>query len=259
MISLLYRNLFYNIFSIMQYLSYYSKKLLLYDKIFLGDDMRKITTILYDLDGTLIDTNKVIIESFKATFAKHFPNLPLSEEKILTFIGPTLQDTFQSYTDDPFLIQDMIETYRTFYVDYEMGNFDIYPGVLDTIKTLKEKGYQLGIVTSKFKEAAWPSFTYYGLENYFDVFVALDDVDLPKPSRNPIDVALSKFPSNDLAIMIGDNQGDILAGKNAGIYSAGVAWSQKGSVHLMDVNPDYMLGKMQDIFTIIDKIEREES
>jgi pyrophosphatase PpaX len=243
----------------MQYLSYYSKKLPTYDKLFLGDDMKKITTILYDLDGTLIDTNKVIIESFKATFKKHFPNLSLSEDKILTFIGPTLQDTFQSYTDDPFLIQDMIETYRSFYVDFEMGNFEIYPQVLDTIKTLKEQGYQLGIVTSKFKEAAWPSFTYYSLDQYFDVFVALDDVEKPKPNRNPIDIALSRFPSNDLAIMIGDNQGDILAGQNAGIYSAGVAWSQKGSAHLMEVNPDFMLGTMSDIFTVIEKIEKEAS
>jgi len=221
--------------------------------------MSKLTTILYDLDGTLIDTNNVIIESFKATFKKHFPNIPLSREKILTFIGPTLQDTFGLYTSDPFLIQEMIDTYRSFYVDYEMGNFEIYPGVLDTVKKLKQKGYQLGIVTSKFREAAWPSFTFYSLNDYFDVFVGLDDVDYPKPNRNPIDVALSQFSSNGKAIIIGDNQGDILAGKNAGIYSAGVAWSEKGSLHLMEVEPDFMLGKMSDIFHIIKKINKEES
>lgn len=242
----------------MQYLSYYSKKILIYGRIFLGDYMNKLTTILYDLDGTLIDTNNVIIESFKATFQKHFPDIPLSREKILTFIGPTLQETFGEYTSDLFLIEDMINTYRNFYVDYEMGNFEIYPGVLETIKQLKQDGYQLGIVTSKFKEAAWPSFTYYSLDDYFDVFISLDDVDHPKPHRNPIDIALSKFPSNGKAIMIGDNQGDILAGKNAGIYSAGVAWSEKGSMHLMEVNPDFMLGSMSDIFTIIKKIDKED-
>ena len=221
--------------------------------------MNKLTTILYDLDGTLINTNKVIIESFRATFHKHFPNISLSRDQILSFIGPTLQDTFEVYTNDPFLIQEMINTYRTFYIDYEMGNFEIYPDVIETIKKLKQQGYQLGIVTSKFKEAAWPSFTYYSLQDYFEVFVALDDVEQPKPNRNPIDIALRRFPSNGKTIMIGDNQGDILAGKNAGIYSAGVAWSEKGSAHLMEVHPDFMLGTMNDIFNIIKRIDEEES
>jgi pyrophosphatase PpaX len=243
----------------MQYLSYYSKKRKNYGRIILGDNMNKLTTILFDLDGTLINTNEVIIESFRATFTKHFPDISLDREKILSFIGPTLQDTFSEYTQDPFLIQEMIDSYREFYVDYEMGNFEIYPQVLETIKTLKLKGYQLGIVTSKFKVAAWPSFTYYALDEYFDVFVALDDVKNPKPDREPIDVALSRFPSNGKAIMIGDNQGDILAGKNAGIYSAGVAWSVKGSSHLMEVTPDFMLGQMSDIFHIIKQINKEES
>lgn len=243
----------------MQYLSYYSKNIYIYVRIFLGDNMEKLTTILYDLDGTLINTNKVIIESFKATFKKHFPNIPLSREKILTFIGPTLQETFGGYTQDLFLIEEMIDTYRRFYVDYEMGNFEIYPGVIETVKKLKQAGYQLGIVTSKFKEAAWPSYTFYSLDDYFDVFISLDEVEYPKPHRNPIDIALSSFPSNGKAIMIGDNQGDILAGKNAGIYSAGVAWSEKGSMHLMEAKPDFMLGEMNDIFNIIKKINREDS
>lgn len=217
--------------------------------------MKKLDTILFDLDGTLIDTNHVIFESFRYTFKKHFPNLDLDDHTIGSFIGPTLHDTFYQYTQDPFEIDEMIQSYREHYVDYEMGNFEIYPGVLEVIPKLKEQGYNLGIVTSKFKVAAWPSFTYYGLEKYFDVFISLDEVEKPKPDRNPIDVALSYFKDHKKAIMIGDNQGDILAGKNAGIYSAGVAWSFKGKAHLLDVNPDFILEDMQDIFRIIKEIE----
>lgn len=219
--------------------------------------MKKIDTILFDLDGTLINTNEIIIRSFESTFKRHFPTLELSREVIGTFIGPTLQETFGCYTKDPFVIDDMIKTYREFYVDYEIGNFEIYPQVLEVVTSLKEQGYNLCIVTSKFRVAAWPSFTYYGLENIFDEFVALDDVEKPKPHRNPIDVALSHFPNHKEAIMIGDNQGDILAGKNAGIYSAGVAWSLKGSIHLMEVNPDFMLADMNDIFRVIKLIEED--
>lgn len=217
--------------------------------------MKKLDTILFDLDGTLIDTNDIIVRSFRATFDRHFPDVEVTDAQIHSFIGPTLHQTFGDYTSDPFEIQDMIDSYREFYVEYEIGNFKIYPNVIEVVTDLKEKGYNLGILTSKFKVAAWPSFTHYGLETIFDSFTALDHVEHPKPHRNAVDTALSNFPNHGLAIMIGDNQGDILAGKNAGIYSAGVAWSLKGPDHLQEVEPDFMLQDMHDIYRVINEIE----
>ena len=177
--------------------------------------------------------------------------------KIMTFIGPTLHETYGSYTNDKKIVQDMINSYREFYVEFEVGNFKIYPQVEEVVKKLHNLGYNLGIVTSKFKVAAWPSFTHYGLEKYFDVFIALDDVDYPKPNKEPILTALSRFPSYNKVIMIGDNQGDILAGKNANVISAGVEWSLKGKDHLLEVNPDFMLSDMNDIFRVIKIIDEE--
>jgi len=219
--------------------------------------MNKLNTILYDLDGTLIDTNEIIINSFKAVFKEYFPETSITKNKILTFIGPTLTQTFREYTKDPFKINEMINSYRKHYRENEFKSFKIYSHVIDTITELKKKGYNLGIVTSKLKDAAWPSFSHYGLDKLFDVFVSLDDITYPKPNKEPIDIALSKFDNVTKAIMIGDNQGDILAGKNAGIYSAGVSWSIKGAPHLMLVEPDFMLKDMNDIFRIINVIEEE--
>ena len=219
--------------------------------------MRKLDTILFDLDGTLINSNEIIIKSFEASFKKHFPDLSLSREKILTFIGPTLHDTYGKYTDDSSLVLDMINSYREYYVENEVGSFKIYPQVEEVVKKLYHLGYNLGIVTSKFKVAAWPSFTFYNLNKYFSVFVALDDVSNPKPNKEPIITALSRFPSYSTSIMIGDNQGDLLAGKNAGIFTAGVSWSIKGHDHLMQVNPDFMLSDMNDIFRVIKIIDEE--
>ncbi len=231
---------------------------MVYVKIVLGDFMQKLDTILFDLDGTLINTNEIIISSFFSSFKRHLPNLVLSREKVMTFIGPTLQETYGHYTDDPLLIDALIASYREYYIKNEMGNFEIYPQVKEVIKELYEAGYNLGVVTSKYKVAAWPSFTYYGLEKYFKVFVALDDITNPKPNKEPILTALSRFPVYNKAIMIGDNQSDILAGKNAGIYNAGVAWSLKGEEHLLKVNPDFILKDMKDIYRIIKLINEEE-
>ncbi|MCK5761723.1 MAG: pyrophosphatase PpaX [Candidatus Izimaplasma sp.] len=219
--------------------------------------MKNLDTILFDLDGTLINTNEIIIRSFISSFKRHFPDLLLSREKIMTFIGPTLHDTYSQYTNSQKLVEEMISSYREFYVQYEVGNFEIYPQVEEVISDLYKLGYNLGIVTSKFKVAAWPSFTFYGLEKYFSVFIALDDVIKPKPNKEPIIKALSRFPSHNKAIMIGDNQGDIRAGRNAGIYCAGVDWSLKGHDYLMEVNPDFMLKDMKDIYRIISLIDEE--
>jgi pyrophosphatase PpaX len=228
-----------------------------YVTIITGDFMNKLNTILFDLDGTLIDTNEIIIKSFEAVFQEHFPSISLSRNKILTFIGPTLYETFGHYTKDPFKMEAMVQSYRKYYRENEFQFFKIYPGVIDTLKELKDQGYNLGIVTSKYKDAAWPSFTYYNLNEVFDVFIALDDIKAPKPNKEPVLKALKQFDNVQKAIMIGDNKGDILAGKNAGIYSAGVSWSLKGSSHLMEESPDFMLKDMNDIFRIIKLVEEE--
>lgn len=226
--------------------------------IMAGDFMKKVDTILYDLDGTLINTNEIIIESFKEVFKVHFPNQIPDRDRILTFIGPTLQQTFSQYTSSDALIEEMIVTYRTFYKKYEVGNHELYEDVVSVLKELKVKGYNLGILTSKFVEAAWPSYTHYKLDEIFDSFTGLDDVKYPKPHKNAVETALSHFPNHKGAIMIGDNQGDILAGKNAGIYGVGVAWAIKGESHLREVNPDFILSNMNDIFRVLNVIEGDD-
>ncbi len=217
--------------------------------------MRKIDTIIFDLDGTLINTNNIIIESFKEVFRVHYPDQMPSYKRILSFIGPTLQQTFGEYTDDQQKIDDMIKTYREFYVIFEVGNHELYPDVKEVLVELKQRGYNLAILTSKFNIAAWPSYTHYHLDEIFDSFTGLDDVEHAKPHKNAVETVLRHFPKSRGAIMIGDNKSDVLAGKNAGIYSAGVAWSIKGADYLKEANPDFILNSMNDIFNVIKKIE----
>ncbi len=212
----------------------------------------KVNTVLFDLDGTLIDTNGIIMASFKNVFAKFVPSLEYEENLFKSFIGPSLQQTFSQYVDDE-KIQLMIDEYRRFYKENEFDYFEIYPNVIETLKELKARGISTGIVTTKFKEAALPSFNHYELGQYFDCFVALDHVIKPKPDREPIDKALMQLPHTG-AIMVGDNKGDIFAGKNAGIYSCGVAWSFKGKEYLETANPDYMLEDMTDLLGILDEL-----
>lgn len=208
-----------------------------------------ITTILFDLDGTLIDTNELIIATYLHTLEKYYPSR-YKREDVLPFIGPSLHEVFS--TMDPDRVEEMILEYRT----YNLANHDLltkeFPGVLDTVQTLKEKGYKLGIVTTKLHDTVLKGLRLMELEEYFECIVALDHVNKAKPDPEPILKALEQLDSRpEEALMVGDNFHDVLAGKNAGTKTAGVAWTIKGREYLAKYEPDYMLEHMADLLTIL--------
>ncbi len=227
-------------------------KLGLFDTMVTGDKMRKYRTLLFDLDGTLIDTNSIIIESYRHTFKTHRPDVVLSDQEIIDFIGPPLEKIFVRYTSK----QDAeawIETYRRYYKAHEKNHFTLYPDVQDVLKELHRRGIKMGIVTSKYKAGALPSVDHFGLTGYFDAFVGLDDVQNAKPDAEPVLTALKQLgdsPSQEV-LMIGDNQSDIQAGLNAGVDGAGVAWSIKGAAFLEKAQPTLMLHTMKDLLNLV--------
>jgi pyrophosphatase PpaX len=208
-----------------------------------------INTLLFDLDGTLIDTNELIISSFLHTLEIYYPN-QYKREDVLPFIGPPLFDTFVKM--DPDRVEEMIATYRKYNHEKHDELVTEFDGVYDTVKILHEKGFKLGIVTTKMRKTVDMGLKLTKLDQFFDLIVALDDVKNAKPDPEPVLLALKKLDAKpEEAIMIGDNYHDILAGKNAGTKTAGVAWSIKGKEFLASFQPDYMLEHMSDLLKIV--------
>ena len=220
--------------------------------------MKKLNTILFDLDGTLINTNQIILESYKHSFQTHMPSSLPDESDIFNLIGAPLRDVFARYTSNASEVNAMIETYLSFYEAHEHQYFYFYEGIETMLQTLKQQGYNLAIVTTKYLSSAQPSIEHFGLKRFFDVIVTLEDTEHAKPDKAPVLHALKQFKHVEKSIMIGDNTWDIMAGNNAGILSAGVAWSIKGEEKLLEANPDYMLKHPSDIFKIIDKVSQGE-
>ncbi|MDR4889630.1 pyrophosphatase PpaX [Fredinandcohnia sp. QZ13] len=209
-----------------------------------------INTLLFDLDGTLIDTNELILQSFLHTFETYFPDRQFTREEILPFNGPTLHESFSSV--DPERAEEMIAEYRKFNHEKHDELVTEFPGVFDTIKTLKEQGYKIGVVTTKIRNTVNMGLNLTKLDQFFDVVVTLDDVKNPKPDPEPVLLALKQLGSTpEEAIMIGDNYQDIVAGQNAGTKTAGVAWSHKGKDFLLEYKPDFMLENMSDLLDIV--------
>jgi pyrophosphatase PpaX len=209
----------------------------------------KINTVLFDLDGTLIDTNELIISSFLHTLEHYYPS-QYKRDDVLPFLGPTLRETFEPM--DHSKVDEMIATYRKYNLTHHDTFVTEFPTVLDTVKILKEKGYKVGIVTTKLYDVVMKGLKLTKLDSYFDVIVALDHVEKAKPDPEPILNALKQLESKpEEAIMVGDNYHDILAGKNAGTKTAGVAWTIKGRDYLVQFDPDYILEEMADLLKIL--------
>jgi pyrophosphatase PpaX len=208
-----------------------------------------ITTLLFDLDGTLINTNDLIIASFMETLNHYYPE-KYKKEDILPFIGPPLHDSF--YSVDPERVEEMILRYR----EHNLKNHDLlvteFEGVYETVETLHKAGFKLAIVSTKIREVVIRGLKHCRLDKFFDVVIGLDDVEKAKPDPEPLFKAMKLLGSeSEETMMVGDNHHDVVAGQNAGTLSVGVAWTMKGREYLEEYNPDYMLDHMSDLLEIL--------
>lgn len=209
----------------------------------------KIDTVLFDLDGTLINTNELIIASFLHTLDTYYPN-KYKRQDVLAFIGPSLRETFSSM--DLERTEEMIQAYREFNHAHHDELVQEYETVYETVEQLAKQGYKLGIVTTKARKTVEMGLNLTKLHQFFDVIVTIDDVEHVKPHPEPIEKALRLLDADPATtLMVGDNHHDVLGGKNAGTKTAGVAWTIKGRDYLAAYKPDYMLEKMSDLLTIL--------
>lgn len=213
----------------------------------------KQTGVLFDLDGTLLYTDELIKETFNYVFKKYKPGYNLSEEEQLSFLGPSLWETFAKYFDED-LIDEVVDYYRDFNHKKHKEYVYAYPTVKETLEKLKEKKFPLAIVTTKTKYAAELGLEVCGLTKYFDVVIGANEVTNHKPDPEGINLAMNLL-NVDEAVMIGDNVSDIEAGKRAGIKTIAIKWSPKGYHHLAALQPDLMVDQMNEIIEYIDRVK----
>lgn len=213
----------------------------------------KIEMVLFDLDGTLLNTRPLIFASFVYTFEKYFPNKVLSDEELESFFGPTLKTTFSRYTDDEQLINEMIEYYRAFNKAQHDAYAKPFEGCKEIIKSLHRKHYKVGIVSSKKREVVMMGCDLAKITEYIDAFVCEDEVQNPKPDPEGINVAISMLDKDidkNKVLYVGDHPSDIKAAKAAGVKSCGVMYSSKAE-ELDAETPDYEVYKLMDLLIIL--------
>lgn len=210
----------------------------------------KYKTLLFDLDGTIIDTNELIINSFIYTLENYYPG-KYTREDIIPHMGRPLIDQIKHFGEEE-LVEEMIEMYREHNIRTHDDMIREFPYVKEVLTELHQLGASLGVVTTKMDVTTKMGLELFGLDKLMSTIVTYGDTELHKPAPEPILLAMERLNADpETTLMVGDSQYDIEAAQNAGITSIGVSWSVKGEEFLMAYNPDYIIRDMRDLIPIV--------
>ena len=209
--------------------------------------------IIWDFDGTVANTNGMIIESWQATFERYLGHRMPVREIEATF-GEVLAGTIARLIpdEDPVEVRSYFRDYQAEHCTHLMGVFD---GIKELLTELKAGGYRNGIATSRTANSFHDYAEKLGLKDCFDEFVTMEDVSSHKPDPECIVKMLEKFGAKpEEAIMIGDTKYDIGCANNAGVDSVLVGWSHyvdEDDMRACGFEPTYRIAKPSDLFDII--------
>ncbi|MEI6222246.1 MAG: HAD family hydrolase [bacterium] len=217
--------------------------------------MSNLPLLIFDLDGTLIDSKVDIAASMNHAF-KQEGYAPLPEEKIYSTIGFPLRDALQMLTNEEQeeKLDQLVIAYREHYIKHWKDNTKPFPGVVETLESLSE--YPKAIATTKKPEYAVEIVHELGLAKYFLRIQGTDTTIIPaKPDPALLNMILTEMnhdPSN--ALMIGDTDKDIMAGKNAGVKTCAVTYGIASKDDLMALRPEYCIDTFSEVLVVVKKL-----
>jgi pyrophosphatase PpaX len=205
----------------------------------------RFPVVLFDLDGTLVDSAAAILGSFhhatETVLRRRFP-----DEQILAQIGGTnLTYQMQLLDSDPERVDELVRVYRE-HNDPQYSRLACFEGVVDVLQRLRDEGRRLGVVTAKRKPTVERVFAGAGIGEFFDVVVGSDDTERHKPHPEPVLKALELLDANPSeAAYVGDSPFDVEAARAAKVFAAAVGW---GGIHRVEdadafvESPEELLG-----------------
>ena len=211
--------------------------------------------VLFDLDGTLIDSIELILNSARYAFDGATVRIP-SDEEWLSGVGTPLVTMFRQYAASETEVEALIAKYR----EYQMAHHDrlvrCYDRVVETVDELRSRGHPAAIVTSKARWLARRGLDHVGLGAHFDVIVGCDSCERHKPDPQPVLVALDQLgyaPAD--AAFVGDSIHDMAAGNAAGVTTIAALWGPFTREQLAPSAPDHYIERMADLPALIARLQ----
>lgn len=210
--------------------------------------------ILYDFDGTLVDTIPMILSSFRYAFST-VVGIEEDEAFLLSTIGMPLIHAFSKYP--PAVQEQLLAAYQAENARIISTDVTIFEGIREGLSEISRKGVRQAVVTSKRREIALFTMRQFELEPFFELLIAREDTTVHKPDPEPIYEAMRRLSITDLTkvLFVGDSVHDLRCANRAGVDAAVVDWTYMPREELAAEKPKYWLSSLSDISCILTEAE----
>jgi HAD superfamily hydrolase (TIGR01549 family) len=213
---------------------------------------KKYDAVIFDLDGTLIDSGVLIAESVRRTFADY--GLPVPEKKtVISYMGVPVEIYFEKLGGPEFLKLNSHDTYMLYHKYFRQmldeGLLKSFPGIPGMLRDLQSAGIYTGVATSKHSKPAEYSCEKAGISDCLDVIIGSDMVQAYKPAPDTVYKCLELLGigCGKNVMVVGDAEGDIAMGNNAGAVTCCVTYGAHDEARLRKQNPDYIADNAIDL------------
>lgn len=208
------------------------------------------SAVLFDLDGTLIDSIGLLVASMEYAFEARELRPPVPEW--IAAIGTPLDAMLRRWA----LSDDDVHVLRARYREFQLEHHDTmtraYPGVPEAVRALHDAGHPLAIVTSKLEAGARRSLRFVGIEECFTAVVGLDATERHKPLPDPVHHALGRLGARaDTAFFVGDSTHDMHAGNAAGVHTVAALWGPYSREQLSSASPRHWANDITEVLAIV--------
>lgn len=208
--------------------------------------------VIFDLDGTLVNTYPVVRKTLVELFAQELPNFIYDEKFLEGFFGPPLEVSFYNLTKNDFETKRLTAEYRRINEVYYEKELSKFPGVDRVLDSIRQK-HKLAILSNRIQSLVDLALKSTKIDKYFDVVLGVDSIPKPKPYPDGLFKILDNY-HNKKAVYIGDAKSDIITAKNAGIISIGVTWALTSQSDFEEIEADYIVNNFEELLEVLEEI-----
>ena len=207
--------------------------------------------ILFDNDGTLVDTHDIILASMRYSTSKVLGHA-LPDDVLMRKVGQPLVVQMRDFTPDEDLQAEIVRVYREHNATIHDDGISAFPDAAGALEQLANLGFKMGVVTSKLRVTAWHGLEITGLAGYLDCCIGAEDCVHYKPEAEPVlrGAAALGLSAED-CVYVGDSPYDIQAGNAAGCTTIAVTWGVFPEDQLLEQNPDYVCDTFADLVHVM--------